>query len=207
MMTCIPLCAGELVWWDGLPDRHLSTLAEFQAATGQEMHGLNVVPGFANAAGGDYALDASSDLIDAGVVIPGINDDYVGAAPDVGAFEYQGYGFTSERCASARAIAPGGVATYTIDVQPIGGFSSTVTLFAASPSPSLTLQLNPTTLSPSARATLTVTDGHSGTSLLPGLWYTIPITATSGGVTQSMSVGLLVGGARVWLPVALKSYP
>jgi parallel beta-helix repeat protein len=82
--------ANELVWWDGLSDRHLNTLAEFQAATGQEMHGLNVVPGFANVAGGDYVLDSSSDLIDAGVVIPGINDDYVGAAPDVGAFEYHG---------------------------------------------------------------------------------------------------------------------
>ena len=199
--------ANELVWWDGLPDRHLNTLAEFRTATGQEMHGLNVVPGFANAAGGDYALDASSDLIDAGVVIPGINDDYVGAAPDIGAFEYQGFGFTLNAVPSARAIMPGGVATYTIGVQPIGGFSSTVTLIAASPSPYLTLQLAPTTLSPSARATLTVTDGHSGTSLLPGLWYTIPITATSGGITQSVSTGLLVGGARVWLPVVLKSYP
>jgi len=199
--------AGELVWWDGLADRHLNTLAEFQAATGQEMHGWNVVPGFANAAGGDYALDSSSDLIDAGVVIPGINDGYVCAAPDVGAFEYQGCGFTLNTIPSSRAIMPGGVATYTIGVQPIGGFSSTVMLFAANPSPSLTLRLTPTTLSPSAHATVTVTDGHSGTSLLPGLWYTIPITAISGGITQSMSVGLLVGGARVWLPVVLKSYP
>ena len=82
--------AGELAWWDGLSDRHLNTLAELQAATGQEMHGLNVVPGFANAAGGDYTLDSASDLIDAGVVIPGINDGYVGAAPDIGAFEYRG---------------------------------------------------------------------------------------------------------------------
>jgi len=199
--------ANELVWWDGLPERHLRTLAAFQVATGQEMHGLNVAPGFADAAGGDYVLDSSSDLIDAGVVIPGINDGYVGAAPDVGAFEYQGYGFTLNTVPSTRAIAPGGVATYTVGVQPIGGFSSTVTLVAASLSPSLTLQLAPTTLSPSARATLTVTDGHSGTSLLPGLWYTIPITATSGSVTQSTSAGLLVGGARVWLPVVLKSYP
>jgi hypothetical protein len=82
--------ANELVWWDGLPDRHLRTLAAFQSATDQEMHGLNVVPGFANAAGGDYALDSASDLIDAGAIIPGINDGYVGAAPDVGAFEYHG---------------------------------------------------------------------------------------------------------------------
>jgi len=141
------------------------------------------------------------------VVIPGINDGYVGAAPDVGAFEYEGFGFTLSTVPSSRAIMPGGIATYTIGVQPIGGFSSTVTLTAANPSPDLTLQLAPATLSPSARATLTVTDGHSGTSLLPGLWYTIPITATGGGVAQSTSVGLLVGGARLWLPIMLRSYP
>jgi hypothetical protein len=199
--------ANELVWWDGLPDHHLRTLAAFQTATGQETHGLNVIPGFADAADGDYALDSSSDLMDAGVVIPGINEGYVGAAPDVGAFEYQGYGFTLDTMPSARAIMPGGVATYTIGVQPVGGFSSTVTLIAASPSPSLTLQLAATSLSPSAHTVLTVADGHSGTSLLPGLWYTMPITATDGGITQSTSVGLLVGGARLWLPVMLKGYP
>jgi hypothetical protein len=80
--------AGELAWWSGLPDRHLNTLAELQAATGQEMHGLNVLPGFANAVAGDYTLDAGSDLIDAGLLIPGINDGYEGAAPDIGAFEF-----------------------------------------------------------------------------------------------------------------------
>ena len=80
--------AGELAWWSGLPDRHLNTLAELQAATGQEMHGLNVAPGFADAAAGDYSLDADSDLIDAGLIIPGINDGYGGAAPDIGAYEF-----------------------------------------------------------------------------------------------------------------------
>ncbi len=80
--------AGELAWWSGLPDRHLNTLAELQAVTGQELHGLSVAPGFADAAGGDYTLDDSSDLIDAGLLIPGINDEYEGAAPDIGAFEF-----------------------------------------------------------------------------------------------------------------------
>ena len=80
--------AGELAWWDGLPDRHLNTLAELQTATGQEPHSFNVEPGFANAAGGDYTLDAASALIDEGLVIPGINDAYHGAAPDMGAFEF-----------------------------------------------------------------------------------------------------------------------
>ena len=81
---------GELAWWDGLPDRHLNTLAELQSATGQEMHGFNLLPCFNNSAGGDYTLALGCELIDAGLLIPGINDDYEGDAPDVGAFESQG---------------------------------------------------------------------------------------------------------------------
>jgi hypothetical protein len=85
LYTTLP---NELAWWDGLPDRHLNTLAELQTVTNQELHGKSAVPGFANAAGGDYTLDASSQLIDAGVLIPGIDDDFGGAAPDIGAFEF-----------------------------------------------------------------------------------------------------------------------
>jgi hypothetical protein len=79
---------GDLVRWDST---HYATLAAFTAATGLESHGLSVAPGFADAENGDYTLDASSDLIDAGAVIPGINDQgdqaYQGLAPDIGAFE------------------------------------------------------------------------------------------------------------------------
>ncbi len=39
---------GELAWWDGLADRHLNTLAELRAATGQELHGFNLAPDFAD---------------------------------------------------------------------------------------------------------------------------------------------------------------
>jgi hypothetical protein len=80
--------AGELVWWAGLPDRHLNTLAELQAATGQELNGKNVEPGFFDTASGDYTLSPGSQLIDQGLVIPGINDDYSGSGPDIGAFEF-----------------------------------------------------------------------------------------------------------------------
>ena len=73
-------------------------------------------------------------------------------------------------------------------------------------SPSLALTLSPAAIAPGAVATLTLADAHAGT-LLPGLWYTIPITGTGGGVTQTTSVGLLVGGTRVWLPVVLRSCP
>ena len=91
-------------------------------------------------------------------------------------------------------------------MQPAGGFSGTVGLVAASPSPSVTLALSPVAIAPGAVATLTLTDAHAGTLLL-GLWYTIPITGTGGGVTQTTSVGLLVGGTRVWLPVVLRGCP
>ncbi|MFC2172304.1 right-handed parallel beta-helix repeat-containing protein [Acidobacteriota bacterium] len=83
--------ANELAWWDGLPDRHLRTFADFLNATGQESNGLNVPPGFADPAIADYTLSATSLVIDQGLVIPGINDDYHGSAPDMGAFEFLGY--------------------------------------------------------------------------------------------------------------------
>jgi len=38
---------------------------------------------------------------------------------------------------------------------------------------------------------------------LPGEWYVVPITAT-GGIVRTTSVRLLVGGARIYLPVVLK---
>jgi len=86
----------------------------------------------------------------------------------------------------------------------VGGFSATVALVAASPSPSLTLSLAPTAVDPPEQATLTLTDTHPGPTLLPGLWYTVPITASGGDCTQTTSVGLLVGGARIYLPLILK---
>ncbi|MDF2648310.1 MAG: galA [Paenibacillus sp.] len=43
---------------------------------------------FVNAAAHDYRLNAGSTAINAGAVIAGITDGYVGAAPDAGAYEY-----------------------------------------------------------------------------------------------------------------------
>jgi hypothetical protein len=101
---------------------------------------------------------------------------------------------------SSRAIDPGGEAVYEIGVG--NGFSGTVTLTTTSPSLDLTLELIPIEVSPPGQTTLTITDHHPGPTLMPGLWYTIPITAT-GSMTQAISVALLVGGARVCLPIIL----
>jgi len=88
--------AGELVWWEGLPDRHLNTLIEFQVATGQELHGMSVDPDFTDPIVSDYTLAVTSDLIDAGLHIPGINDVYDGSGPDIGAFESSSHIFADD---------------------------------------------------------------------------------------------------------------
>ena len=82
--------SGELAWWSSLSDRHLNTLAELQAATGLEVHGRSVAPEFVDAGAGNYRLNATSRLVNAGLVIPGINDGYTGSRPDLGAFEFTG---------------------------------------------------------------------------------------------------------------------
>jgi len=64
------------------------TIEELRAGTGWLTHGIDEYPLFADTEGGDYQLTAASPCIDAGVVLPGINEDYEGSAPDMGAFEY-----------------------------------------------------------------------------------------------------------------------
>ena len=76
---------NDLARWD---NTRYATLADFTAGTGQEPHGLSQAPDFIDPAEGDYTLSADSPLIDQGVVIPGINDDYNGDAPDMGAYEF-----------------------------------------------------------------------------------------------------------------------
>ena len=127
----------------------------------------------------------------------------VGAGSDVGAFEYQGFGFNLSTSPAARVIEAGGVATYTISLQAIAGFSSTVTLAAGSPSPNLIAGFTSGALTPTGQATLLLTSTLSP-PLMPGLYYSVPITATGGGVTKTVSVSVLVGGARLYLPVVTR---
>jgi len=79
-----------------------STLADFRAATGQEAHGIEVdfdvfehlsPPDPAKRHAVYHAMDLSfrlrpsSKAVDAGVLIPTINDSFTGRAPDLGALE------------------------------------------------------------------------------------------------------------------------
>jgi hypothetical protein len=76
-----------LARWDGLGNPRLVTLADYTTATGQEPHGVSVAPGFVAPASGDFTLAPESPLVDRGLVVPGINDGYLGAGPDIGAVE------------------------------------------------------------------------------------------------------------------------
>ena len=59
-----------------------NSFEEFRRATGYEKHGIQF-DGFSNAAPGQ-----GSPLIDAGMVLPNVNDDFTGKAPDIGPYEF-----------------------------------------------------------------------------------------------------------------------
>ena len=68
--------------------QYFSNLPDFSAAFGLEVHGLNVDPTFVDTSANNYHLKVGSPCIDAGLLIPGINDQwFLGNAPDLGAFE------------------------------------------------------------------------------------------------------------------------
>lgn len=52
-----------------------------------EAFGLNVDPQFVSAATDSYVLKSTSQCVNGGLAIAGINDGYIGAAPDLGVFE------------------------------------------------------------------------------------------------------------------------
>ena len=111
-------------------------------------------------------------------------------------------GFEMNVAPISRAIDPGATATYRLTFTPNAAFTGNVAVMTSSPSPSLTLRLSSINFTLPNTITLTITDTHSIGS--PAQWYTIPITATSTSVTHTTSVELLIGGVRVYLPIALK---
>jgi len=55
---------------------------------GLESHGIQQDPLFAEGSKGDFRLKRESPCIDAGTVIPGFTQRYLGKAPDIGAWEF-----------------------------------------------------------------------------------------------------------------------
>jgi parallel beta-helix repeat protein len=65
-----------------------STTAQFTSLTGKQSHGVNAAPGFVNGAAFDFRLTSSSSAKDKATVLSGVTGPYVGAAPDMGRYEY-----------------------------------------------------------------------------------------------------------------------
>jgi len=63
------------------------TIGDLCSVTGLECSGHEWSPGLANPAAGDFSLDPSSPNINVGVLIPGVNDGFLGLAPDIGCCE------------------------------------------------------------------------------------------------------------------------
>ncbi|MGZ9234419.1 MAG: right-handed parallel beta-helix repeat-containing protein, partial [Anaerolineales bacterium] len=77
--------SGPHFRWESV---NYNTISALCTASGLECSGYEDVPGFANPQSGNLTLLPSSPNIDRGVLIPGINDDFTGNAPDVGAYEF-----------------------------------------------------------------------------------------------------------------------
>jgi hypothetical protein len=73
-------------WWNGTQTLYARNLDEFRLISGQELHGYFTLPGL-DAFHVPLTSPGASAAIDAGTPIAGINDNYYGAAPDLGAYE------------------------------------------------------------------------------------------------------------------------
>ncbi len=68
-------------------DVRYDTVAAWCAATGLECNGHDAEPGLADPAAADFSLDADSPNVDRALRLYGINDAFLGSAPDLGYVE------------------------------------------------------------------------------------------------------------------------
>jgi hypothetical protein len=136
-------------------------------------------------------------LIDKGVYLPGINTGYVGVRPTSARLNIKAMAHL-ECLPSARDHA-----RRSDDLRSERPTDRFIQHRGAdrTPSSNLIVNLAPLSIAPPGAATLIVT---SSASISTPTWYTIPVPATSTGITQTIGVNLLVGGERVYLPIIRK---
>lgn len=100
-VTCGGGGNNDHCWYDSVSEWIADTLA---VGYPQEQNGMYADPLFVDPLNHDLRLSDGSQLIDQGVVITGINDDYMGTAPDRGAYEHSGAP-SNDDCVTARIIS------------------------------------------------------------------------------------------------------
>jgi hypothetical protein len=205
--------AGAMVIREGGSWDPYITLAEAQAATPWEDHGLEGNPAFWEYDPADHALhDGSwpdfhlttlSAAIDRGTAsLPpslvalleayGVGYDSRGTAYDMGRYEA---GFALRAHPTSHSIDAGGEANFSLSLEP-PDLPHPVTLSVGAPSPDLAIALSASTLDPTGVVTLTVI--HQGPAATQ--WYLIPVSADGGGFASAVEVLLLVSGHPIYLP-------
>lgn len=210
------------IYRDTPPNEYYQTLAQIQAASPWEDHGVAGDPLFKSYNPTDHALFDGSwpnfelqltgpNAINKGTTtLPtsltalltqfGVTDTRYGSAYDIGRYEQNGFLLLADP--PARSVEPGTVVTYSLYLYPTD-LTLPVTLVSAPAPAGLLLRLEPTVISLTQRARLVVTDTIGGPAL-PGRWYGLPFTATWGAYTSTCTVGLLLGGTRTYLPLVAR---
>ncbi|MDQ6678854.1 MAG: hypothetical protein M3Z09_16340 [Acidobacteriota bacterium] len=164
----------------------------------------------------DATLASGSRALDAGRVLPNINDGFPGSAPDLGALELgcpaPSYGPRSDGTdetnevtgcsggpaltdfalsvspASQAVTAGGSAATYTVTVTGAGGFNSTVALGVSGLPAGATGTFAPSSITGSGASTLQITTAPSTAAGN----YSITVAATTGSTGHTASAPLTV---------------
>jgi hypothetical protein len=147
----------------------------------------------------DKGTEALPDSLSALLDKFGVNDPHWGTEFDIGRYEA---GFAIQPSPIMLYIDPGGVAHSTLGLYPID-LPFPVTLNVSSPSPRLVVTLEPTIITSTISATLTISDTQGGPPI-PGLFFNIQISGDGSGFTNNTIVHLLIGGTQIYLPVTMR---
>ncbi len=159
----------------------------------------------------DFRLTPSSTLVVGhGAELPpsltallsqfGVEDPQWGEAWDIGRYE-RGFGLAVEP--ALQTIQSGGTVSYGVLVESVGEFASAVTVEAESDHPCLAVSLDRSRATEDTWLNLTVADEGCPA----GEFYQVDLTAHGGGFTRRASVGLLLDGSQVYLPLILRGAP
>ncbi len=160
---------GGEIQWEGT--NFYNTVGAFQAASGQEAHGLIVDPQFVDADNYDFHLQAGSQCINKGV---DVGAPYEGPAPDIGVYEFS---------TSSVDVSGVSLSLYTLTIDQNQTAALTVTVIPTSASN------KNVTWSTSNSAVATVNHAGVVTGVGPGTAYII-VTTDDGGFSSQCQVNV-----------------